>query len=287
MRVALTCVALLAIVWAEADPFLRMPPNSYLVRPVNSARELAQQIRAEPVVAQRYARHFRQPAYAIADFFEKNLRLTKLERSGEFFVYYAPSDGQLLVKRRLLPRGKEVFVLKSNNKPVLLKECGNPVTPAVNIPTSTVRAPAAPAMVSTPAPAPLIAEMTPQAVLPGVEIVEVPLEEAVAADLFPPAILSELETLPEVAPEPPPAVVPAAVAPQVPIAPVAHAANWWAMLPMLGLLFIPRGGGGPPEVIPEPATWMMLTAGLGMLYWHSGRAFRRVRNSSQRGESSR
>lgn len=287
VRVALLIVALLVMPWAMANPFHRMPPNSYLVRPVDSARELAQQIRSEPVVAQRYARHFKQPAYAIADFFEKNLRLTKLERSGEFFVYYAPPDGQLLVKRRLLPRGKEVFVLKSNNKPVLLVECGNPVTPALSLPPppdAALSAPATPAVVSMSKPA--LAETVSQPVVPNVEVVEVPLEEAVAADLFPPAILSELETLPETAPEPPPVVVPAAVAPSVPIAPAAGSANWWALLPMFGFLFIPRGGGAP-EVIPEPTAWVGLMVGLGMLYWRSGSAFRRVRNSSQRGESSR
>ncbi|GBC92819.1 hypothetical protein HRbin15_01296 [bacterium HR15] len=288
MRFALMLIALLVAAGAGANPLLRMPPNSYLVRPVSSARELAQQIRGEPEVAQRYARHFKQPAYALADFFEKNLRLTRLERSGEFFVYYAPPDGQLLVKRRLLPRGKEVFVLKSNNKPVLLAECGNPVTPAVSLPRppdATLSAPATPAVVSPTKPE-LMATVS-EPVLPGVEIVEVPLEEAVAADLFPPAILSELETLPESAPEPPPIVAPVAVTPQVPIAPAAHAGGWWAILPMLGLLFIPRGGGGPPDVIPEPATWLGLMVGLGMLYSVSGRAFKWARKASQRGESSR
>jgi len=283
MRYWLFGIALLAIVGAEANPTFRMPPNSYLVRPVGSVKELADQIRGEPVVAQRYARHFKQPAYAIADFFEKNLRLTKLEHSQEFLVYYAPPDGQLLVKRRLLPRGKEVFVLKRTGKPVLLKECGNPLTPAVHMPPATAPAPTtAPAVVSTPRP--VIAETFSEAVLPEVEIVEVSLEEAVAADLFPPAILSELETLPEIAPEPPPAVAPVAVIPDIPIAPVAGTTNWWALLPFLLPFAVPRGG---TEVIPEPAAWMGLLMGLGMLYSAAGRAFSRSRNVNQRGESSR
>ncbi len=265
------------------NPSLFMPRNSYLVRPVSSARELAQQIRTEPVVAQRYARHFKQPAYAIADFFEKNLRLTRLERSGEFFVYYAPPDGQLLVKRRLLPRGKEVFVLKSTGKPVLLAECGNPLTPAVSLPRPAVKSPAAPVVVSALSP-PVLVERLPEPLVPGVEVVDVPLEEAVAADLFPPAALSELETLPETAPESPPPIVPPAEMPEIPMPPIRRN-NWWGLIPLIPLLFINRGD--TPEVIPEPSTWLALTVGLGMLYTLSGRARRRWRNSSQRAESSR
>ncbi len=283
MRGVLVSIALLAVSWVAADPFLRMPPNSYLVRPARSAHELAQQIRGEPTVAQRYARHFKQPAYALADFFEKNLRLTKLERSGEYFVYYAPPDGRLLVKRRLLSRGKEVFVLKSTNKPVLLAECGNPLTPVVSLSRPTVSAPPAPAVVSLSAP--IMAEAPSQPLPPGVEIVEVPLEEAVAADLFPPAILSELETLPETAPESPPALTPPVAAPATPMPPtVGRPSGWWALLSLIPFL-IPKGGG-PPEVIPEPAALMVLATGLGMLYLSNG-VFRRVRNSSQRGEPSR
>jgi len=278
MRVGLTLIALLAIGLVEANPFSGMPPNSYLVRPVRSVRELVQQIRGEPVVAQRYARHFRQPAYVLADFFEKNLRLSRLERSGEFFVYYASPDGQLLVKRRLLPRGKEVFVLKRDNKPVLLAECGNPLTRAISFPSSQVSAPVAPAVVETSTPT--MVETVSQPVLPVVEIVEVPLEEAVAADLFPPAILSELETLPESAPEPPPMVVPAAVVPSVPVAPVVHSAGgWWGALLLLPPFLLVRGGGAPPEVIPEPTAWVVLAAGLGMLAFSRRRSCHRSSNA--------
>ncbi len=282
MRTGYVLVALLAAMYSWGNPSLFMPRNSYLVRPVSSARELAQQIRTEPVVAQRYARHFKQPAYAIADFFEKNLRLTRLERSDEFFVYYAPPDGQLLVKRRLLPRGKEVFVLKSTGKPVLLAECGNPMTPMVSLPQPTVEAPAAPVVSAKSTP--LIIEPAPDSVMPTVELVEIPLEEAVAADLFPPAALSELETLPETVPESPSPLAPPAEMPEIPMSPIRRN-NWWGLISLIPLLFINQGGS--PEVIPEPSTWLALTVGWSMLYTLSGRARRRWRNSSQRAESSR
>lgn len=281
MRSMLMVFALLAVAWAHANPFSPMPPNSFLVRPVNSVKELVQQIRSEPVVAQRYARHFGQPAYLLADFFEKNLRLTKLERTQEFLVYYAPPDGRLLVKRRWLPRGKEVFALKNNNKPLLVVECGNPLTAVVDItPRPVVETAAVPLATSRPNPV-ITAEIS-QPILPEVEIVEVPLEEVVAADLFPPAILSELELLPEVAPEPPPVIAPMAVTPTVPAAPALYPASaLWVVIPLIPFL-VPKG-----NVIPEPSTWMGLIVGLGMLYSLTGKAFRRVRNSSQRGESSR
>lgn len=281
MRSIFISIALLVLAISWAEPALRMPPNSYLVRPVNSVRELVQQIRGEPVVAQRYARHFKQPAYVIADFFEKNLRLTRLERSGEFFVYYAPSDGQLLVKRRMLPRGTEVFVLKSNNKPVLQKDCGNPMTAAINLPSPSVhQAGAPPIMVHTPTP--VLAETSPQAALPGVEIVEVPLEESVAADLFPPTILSELETLPESAPEPPAVAAPVAALPAALPPAVSSLSGWWGALLSSAPFLLARGSGGPPEVIPEPATGMMLLTGLGLFYLS-----RRTRRSGRQPNSPR
>jgi len=110
---------LLTSVAIAAESIAVVPRNSYLIRPVASARELANQIRTEPVVAQRYARHFKRSAWEFADYVEKNLRLTRLERAQTFNVYYAPPDDRLLVVRRTLPKGTPVFVEERSGKPIL------------------------------------------------------------------------------------------------------------------------------------------------------------------------
>jgi hypothetical protein len=67
--------ACLASAAVAAESIAVVPRNSYLIRPVASARELANQIRTEPVVAQRYARHFKRSAWEFAEYVEKHLRL--------------------------------------------------------------------------------------------------------------------------------------------------------------------------------------------------------------------
>jgi hypothetical protein len=192
-----------------AESIAVVPRNSYLIRPVASARELANQIRTEPVVAQRYARHFKRSAWEFADYVEKNLRLTRLERAQTFNVYYAPPDDRLLVVRRTLPKGTPVFAEKRSGKPILKANCGNPLTPASSIPPPQATRPIE--IVSVATPTPVFAEVidTPQApTLEIVEIVDTPIEEVVAADVVPTETL--VETLPEAAPEPeaPPTLAP-------------------------------------------------------------------------------
>jgi hypothetical protein len=126
--------ACLASAAVAAESIAVVPRNSYLIRPVASAQELANQIRTEPVVAQRYARHFKRSAWEFAEYVEKHLRLTRLERAQTFNVYYSPPDDRLLVVRRTLPKGTPVFVEKRSGKPILKANCGNPLNAAASIP---------------------------------------------------------------------------------------------------------------------------------------------------------
>ncbi len=280
--------ALFAKMAVALESIAVVPRNSYLIRPVASARELANQIRTEPIVAQRYARHFKCSAWAFADYVEKNLRLTRLERAQTFNVYYSPPDERLLVVRRTLPKGTPVFVEKRTGKPILKGDCGNPLTPAASIPTPQVTLPVEIVSVVTPNPA--FAEIIDAPQAPTIEIVEVaeaPIEEVVAADVLPTETL--VETLPEAAPEPeaPPALaaVPSAPTPQLPPIVTGGGPNWLPFLPLIALL-APRGGNDSTP-IPEPTSALILGAGLGLLYPLSRRALRRSQNSSQRrGDSS-
>jgi hypothetical protein len=283
----MTLLGLLAGTAIAVESIAVVPRNSYLVRPVASARELANQIRTEPVVAQRYARHFKRSAWEFADYVEKNLRLTRLERAQTFNVYYAPPDDHLLVVRRTLPKGTPVFVEKRSGKPILKANCGNPLTPAVSIPPPQATRPIEIASVATPTP--VFAEVIDTPQTPTIEIVEIvdaPIEEVVAADVLPTETL--VETLPESAPEPeaPPVLSPVASAPTPQLPPaIRGGANWLPFLPLITLL-APRSGDDFAP-IPEPTSALILGAGLGLLYPLSRRALRRSQNSSQRrGDSS-
>jgi hypothetical protein len=280
--------ACLASAAVAAESIAVVPRNSYLIRPVASARELANQIRTEPVVAQRYARHFKRSAWEFAEYVEKHLHLTRLERAQTFNVYYSPPDDRLLVVRRTLPKGTPVFVEKRSGKPILKANCGNPLTPAASIPTPQATLPIEIASVATPTP--VFAEIIDAPQAPTIEIVEVadaPIEEVVAADVLPTETL--VETLPEAAPEPeaPPTLAPVAASPttQLPPAITSGGFNWLPFLPLIALI-TPRGGE-TFEPIPEPTSALILGAGLGLLYPLSRRALRRSQNSSQRrGDSS-
>jgi hypothetical protein len=283
----MTLLGLLAGTAIAVESIAVVPRNSYLVRPVASARELANQIRTEPVVAQRYARHFRRSAWEFADYVEKHLRLTRLERAQTFNVYYAPPDDRLLVVRRTLPKGTPVFVEKRSGKPILKANCGNPLTPAASIPPPQATRPIEIASVATPTP--VFAEVIDTPQTPTIEIVEIvdaPIEEVVAADVLPTETL--VETLPESAPEPeaPPTLAPVAASPTTQLPPaIRGGTNWLPFLPLITLL-APRSGDDFAP-IPEPTSALILGAGLGLLYPLSRRARRRSQNSSQRrGDSS-
>jgi hypothetical protein len=280
-------LSLLTSVAIAVESIAVVPRNSYLVRPVASARELANQIRTEPVVAQRYARHFKRSAWEFADYVEKNLRLTRLERAQTFNVYYAPPDDRLLVVRRTLPKGTPVFVEKRSGKPILKANCGNPLTPAASIPPPQATRPIEIASVATPIPMFADTINAPQApVIEIVEIAEAPIEEVVAADVLPTETL--VETLPESAPEPevPPTLAPVMTSPTTQLPPAIRGGpNWLPFLPLITLL-APRSGDDFAP-IPEPTSALILGAGLGLLYPLSRRALRRSQNSSQRrGDSS-
>lgn len=280
-------LSLLTSVAIAVESIAVVPRNSYLIRPVASARELANQIRTEPVVAQRYARHFKRSAWEFADYVEKNLRLTRLERAQTFNVYYAPPDDRLLVVRRTLPKGTPVFVEKRSGKPILKANCGNPLTPAASIPPPQATRPIEIASVATPTP--VFAEVIDTPQTPTIEIVEIadaPIEEVVAADVLPTETL--VETLPESAPEPeaPPTLAPVMTSSTTQLPPAIRGGpNWLPFLPLITLL-APRSGDDFAP-IPEPTSALILGAGLGLLYPLSRRALRRSQNSSQRrGDSS-
>ncbi len=271
--------------WAGAESALLVPRNSFLVRPVASAKDLANQIRTEPIVAQRYARHFGRSAHELADYFEQNLKLTRLKQSGTYNIYYSPPDNRLMVVRKTLPKGTPVFVEKKTGKPIIKANCGNPLTPAVMLPQQTVEAESVSPRVSEAVPPTMVEQEAPVVAPLGIELVEVPIEEVVAADVLPTDLLAEV--LPEIEPEPSPTMAEPVSTPITPVEPIVSSARtpWWLLLlPPVGFFVGTNADTGPP--IPEPTSLLMLSAGLLLLYAPSRKLLKRSQKASQRGSVS-
>jgi len=84
---------------------VRMPRGSFLIQPARSAAQLAKQVRTNPVVARRYARHFQVPAPEFAHYAQHQLGLRRLPRGGVFRVFFIRADGSIGSRVRYLPRG--------------------------------------------------------------------------------------------------------------------------------------------------------------------------------------
>jgi hypothetical protein len=103
-----------------------LPHNSYLDKRVNSTAELIKHIQTDPVVMDRYRRHFAMSSDEVVNYLS-TLRVTKLEKDGIYTVYGVPhTSGDFHAHLRLLKKGEPVFV-ESDGTPVLQLVCGNPL----------------------------------------------------------------------------------------------------------------------------------------------------------------
>jgi hypothetical protein len=108
-----------------------MPRGSFLTQPVQSTWQLAQQVRTNPVVAARYEKHFGVSPSRFADYAQSQLRYQRLKSAGCYRVFFIRKDGSIGSNVRKLRKGTEVFMHVRTGKPVLLAECGNPMTTAL------------------------------------------------------------------------------------------------------------------------------------------------------------
>lgn len=116
----------LALTLASAALGQGLPRNSYLERRVNTTADLVQQLRTQPVVMDRYRRHFAMTSEEVTAYLS-TLRVTTLQKDGIYTVYGVPrSTGDFHARLRLLKKGEPVFV-ESDGTPVLQLVCGNPL----------------------------------------------------------------------------------------------------------------------------------------------------------------
>lgn len=120
---------------AIADPFLPVPPGSFLNYHVSTARGLSEEVAQDVVVRARLARHFQMSEPALVEYIRQNLVATKLTaaQAGRYKVgCISPSGREYYVSEHLLA-GTPVFALASTGKPVLKLECGNPLVSSLPI----------------------------------------------------------------------------------------------------------------------------------------------------------
>ncbi len=265
-------------------------PGAFLNYRVDSVSGLVSQIDTEPRVAARYAEHFHVSPAALKDYLKNNVRLITLKRPTQAVEYFTKKGGGIGSDRRVLPAGTRVFATTSGEL-VLEWRCGNPLAARLPVSIQTKAEPARkpvpsvvskavteaqPAALST---APIEAPITATAPVAETTLLnpEAPIELA-EGPIIPPAVsvLPSVETLAPAAVMTP--VVPTTVPPAVAVttspaitAPPVIASSGGSKFPWIIPLLIGAGagiagggGGNTPEppVTPEPATLMLLSAGV-------------------------
>lgn len=112
---------------ASADPFLPVPPASFINYHVDTVHQLSQQIAYDAVVRGRLARHFHLAGPAMVTYVQKNLVLSYLKSAGTYHVACVTPSGREYFVTQRLPKGTPVFALSSTGQPILKRACGNPL----------------------------------------------------------------------------------------------------------------------------------------------------------------
>ena len=262
--VALAGLALgaLAVRPASADPFLSVPPASFLNYHVASVGELSQEVALDPLVRARLARHFHRTEADMTAYIHDNLTLTTLPKAGTYRVACVTPSGREYSITARLAAGTPVFASTRTGRPILKLACGNPLVtalpPAPPKPKPVVKVKRAPAV------------LAPMATLPPPEV-PAPLADA-------PETYSFTAPTPLVVPAPAPigALTQVGGVQQAlvtkgggfPFLPVAAVAGVAALLP--------KGGGSSPvpvvppapPAVPEPSPLLLLgLGGAALLGW--------------------
>jgi hypothetical protein len=87
---------------------------------------LVKEVRTDPVVRARFARHFHVSGAYVADYMQKNLVESYVPRTGNYTVYCVGPSGRVYPTVQHLHGGVRVFAMR-NGDPVLKWKCGNPM----------------------------------------------------------------------------------------------------------------------------------------------------------------
>jgi hypothetical protein len=205
-----------------------LPRNSYLEKRVDSTAELVQQLRSNPVVMDRYRRHFAMTDAEVITYLS-SLRVSELPKDGIYTVYGVPkTTGDFHARLRMLKKGEPVFV-EEDGTPVLQLVCGNPL----------ILGPKKPVV-----PNPIVANAGP---VEGAKEVTVEAPPAPSTNAVTPVVPGEAQPIAPVFPQPHGGSSPVA-----------------ALLGLAGAVaFFPHGG--TPPTVPEPMTMLVMGSGLAYL----------------------
>lgn len=104
----------------------QLPPNAFLVRPAHTPNALVQQAQQNPIVMDRYMRHFQMSRDEVVRYLG-SLRVETVTEDTYYEVFNVPSKtGEIRSKRLLLKKGTKIFV-DNAGRAVIHAECGNPM----------------------------------------------------------------------------------------------------------------------------------------------------------------
>lgn len=224
MKLGVTMMVALSVASAMA-----MPRNSFLIRPAKSKAELIKQISSEPVVMDRYMRHYSMSREEVLAYVG-SLKLGRAKKTGVYSIYGVPKDGVIHATPQLVKQNSLVWE-DSMGEPILLEVCGNPFGQGPK------RATMSDMIAATPAPA--NDELVAMSTIPSQPIVS----SNVSMDMAP-MVPTVTQT-----PEPPTEVASRR----------RDNLGWLAIIPAAAAITVRNGGNDQP--VPEPGT--MTALGLG------------------------
>jgi hypothetical protein len=225
----LTAVVMATMIVGAA---MAVPTGAFIRKPVKSVNALVAHMNTDPVVADRFERHFRKSSGELTAYF-RTLHLAKLARGGSYTVFNV-HDGIIRSRVLNLKKGTLVFA-DSKGRPILQQVCGNPMVWEVPRIGSSV------AVTTAAMEREFVGETTPTDMIAMSEPGVMPVPEDVAPPTGP--------------------IVQAPATGMV-------GGSRSSLLPLLllgaGAAFIRTGGGGDePPPVPEPATMAVLAIGFG------------------------
>ena len=234
-----------------AGPVAAMEPHAFLNKPAKSTDQLISQVKSDPIVADRYVRHFAMTKKEVTAYF-RTLKPTTLTADGSYDVYNVLPNGKIRVRTFALKRGTSVFKDPAGMA-VLKRSCGNPMT--WNVATHPSPVNAGPVDVPTVS----VDQQIVQAELPPTT----PQLMTPLPDFNPPKAVAMMPSVPDFTIGQLPETGKEAVAP-LPI--IAAAPNLGFLSVLIVPFIIPPGGHDTPPV-PEPSSVAAVVAGLSALGW--------------------
>lgn len=205
--------------------------NSFLNDGVSSKAELIAQVKRDPVVMDRFMRHYGMTSAEVVAFLN-TLHVDTIKEEGVYGVYSVPEGGKIRLNLRRLKKGHRIFA-RADGTPELIALCGNPMSLGPKEVVALNRTPVTSTeIVAEEVPVQIMTEVSPE------------FEPLMAVT---PAEPTYTFTTPEETP--------------IPI-PISGGFNPWP-LALGGLAFLDQGGGNPP--VPEPMTMAAFGMGVALI----------------------